>query len=38
MGANSLLLGLSEFFQDRVKDVFPPQRRGEGLVLGLQLK
>ena len=24
--------------QDRVKDVFPPQRRGEGLVMGLQLK
>ena len=23
--------------QDRVKDVFPPQRRGEGLILGLQL-
>ena len=42
MGADSVLLGLSEFVfypgQDRVNDVFLPQRRGKGLVLGLQLK
>ena len=37
-----LLLVLNELFlyprQDRVKGVFPPQRRREGLILGLQLK